>query len=86
MTGLHPHQNGLVGLTHLGWEIDDGDGVPTLPQVLWDAGYGTFLFGGQHEASDPASLGYDRVRDSRSERTRRSARRGGVRRARRAGD
>ncbi|MFW6155869.1 MAG: sulfatase-like hydrolase/transferase, partial [Armatimonadota bacterium] len=60
-TGRYPHTNGLVGLAHLGWEIDED--VPTLQQRLKGAGYSTHLFGVQHESrrgDDPAaSLGYD---------------------------
>lgn len=60
MTGRHPHQNGLMGLAHLGWSLDDSE--TTLPQYLADAGYETHLFGLQHEG-DPDRLGYDTVHD-----------------------
>ncbi len=58
MTGLYPHNNGLVGLAHIGWDINDG--VKTLPMYLADAGYRTLLFGLQHETpQDPCEkLGY----------------------------
>ncbi len=60
MTGLYPHNNGLVGLAHIGWEINPG--VRTLPMYLRELGYSTHLFGVQHEASgDPLGLGYERV-------------------------
>ena len=59
MTALYPHRNGLVGLAHIGWDINDG--VETLPMHLSRAGYRTMLFGLQHETpQDPcAKLGYD---------------------------
>lgn len=57
MTGMYPHNNGLMGLAHLGWELDPG--TETLPMLLRDAGYTTFLFGVQHETSYPDRLGYD---------------------------
>ncbi len=60
-TGRYPHTNGLVGLAHLGWEIDEE--IPTLQQRLKGAGYSTHLFGVQHESrrgdAPAASLGYD---------------------------
>lgn len=58
-TGLYPHRNGMMGLAHLGWGYRPG--VATLPQLLARAGYDTYLFGTQHEASDPETLGYHHV-------------------------
>ncbi len=67
-TGRYPHNNGLVGLAHLGWEIDQG--IPTLPQRLKGAGYSTHLFGVQHETSRegdaPGRLGYDEAYPTKS--------------------
>lgn len=57
VTGEYPHNNGLLGLEHLGWELDDD--AETLPDLLGRAGYSTHLFGVQHEAADPDRLGYD---------------------------
>ena len=61
MTGRVPHNNGLMGLAHLGWELDND--IQTLPRVLTDHGYETYLFGLQHEARsrNVASLGYQHV-------------------------
>lgn len=56
-TGRYPQSNGLVGLTHHGWEYRAG--VRTLPHILAENGWHTALFGMQHETSYPASLGYD---------------------------
>ena len=64
-TGLHPHQNGLMGLANFGWNLR----VPHLAQRLGDAGYQTHLFGLQHEVQgDPAQLGYEFIhsQDNRS--------------------
>ena len=58
ITGRYPHDNGLLGLAHLGWGL--GDDVETMPELLGRAGYSTHLFGVQHEAVDPDRLGYDR--------------------------
>ncbi len=58
MTGRYPHQNGLMGLAHIGWELNDDE--VTLPMYLNEAGYSTWLFGEQHETSGdhPERLGY----------------------------
>lgn len=58
-TGRYPHSNGLMGLSHLGWEYHANE--RTLPMLFGDAGYDTFLVGMQHESSDASSLGYDEV-------------------------
>ncbi|OBB20881.1 sulfatase [Mycolicibacterium setense] len=55
-TGRYPQSNGLVGLTHHGWEYRAG--VRTLPHILAENGWHTALFGMQHETSYPANLGY----------------------------
>lgn len=55
-TGCYPHENGLLGLAHHGWSLDDD--VDTLPQLLADAGYETHLFGLQHITDDPSAVGY----------------------------
>ena len=56
MTGLYPHNNGLIGLAHIGWELNAG--VRCLPHYLNDAGYQTHLFGGQHESARSERVGY----------------------------
>lgn len=61
-TGNYPHNNGLIGLAHLGWELNDDE--TTLVEYLADAGYETYLFGLQHVASDPARVGYQHVEGS----------------------
>jgi N-sulfoglucosamine sulfohydrolase len=57
LTGLHSHQNGLMGLGGWGWELFPH--VPHLAARLRDGGYSTHLFGMHHEGSGPAeTLGY----------------------------
>ena len=56
-TGRYPQSNGLVGLTHHGWEYRAG--VRTLPQMLSESGWYSALFGMQHETSYPNRLGFD---------------------------
>lgn len=58
-TGRLPHQNGLMGLTHHGWEYRPD--VVTLPEMMSDHGYRTALVGLQHEELDARRLGYDEV-------------------------
>ena len=59
ITGRYPHQNGLMGLAHLGWHLHAGERC--LGHHLADAGYETVLCGLQHEDADAARLGYQRV-------------------------
>lgn len=67
MTGRYPHDNGIIGLQHHGWEY--GKDVRTLPMLLRDAGYRSANFGMQHESLDPARLGYDEVYEAREPTT-----------------
>ena len=58
MTGTYPHENGVMGLAHMGWELDSD--WMTLPKHLREAGYSTHLLGFQHEVPDnPERLGYE---------------------------
>ncbi len=58
-TGRYPHNNGLVGLAHLGWRI--GANEVTLPMYLNRAGYHTRLIGHQHENAEAPMLGYQTI-------------------------
>jgi arylsulfatase A-like enzyme len=59
MTGTYPHENGVMGLAHMGWTLDEDQ--LTLPMHLSEAGYSTHLLGFQHEVPEdrPKRLGYD---------------------------
>ena len=46
LTGLYPHQNGMIGLAHRGYRMDDG--ITTLPQELKKAGYYNAIIGKLH--------------------------------------
>ena len=59
MTGLYPHRNGLMGLAHIGWGLNDD--VRCLPHYLSDIGYQTHLFGLQHESGRAERLGYQHI-------------------------
>ncbi|MFC1454374.1 sulfatase [Verrucomicrobiota bacterium] len=60
LTGLYPHQNGLMGLAFFGWNLHP-DAIH-LAKRLRQTGYSTHLFGLQHEAhKNPSSLGYEHI-------------------------
>ncbi|KQX48892.1 sulfatase family protein [Paenibacillus sp. Root444D2] len=68
LTGLYPHNHGMMGLAHLGFSMNPE--VATLPKELQKNGYETALIGFSHETIDePDSrltsstykLGYERV-------------------------
>lgn len=59
MTGLYPHQHGLMGLVNLGWTLPENN--KTLPMYLREYGYSTHLLGLQHESLNVSSLGYDNI-------------------------
>jgi N-sulfoglucosamine sulfohydrolase len=60
MTGLAPQRNGLMGLTHHGFSLNDG--VPHAAQILREHGYESVLFSFQHEANaeEWPRLGFER--------------------------
>ena len=60
-TGMMPHCNGLIGLAHRGFKMDEASFGKHLAAVLSRAGYNTQLFGFQHECVDPFNLGYQEV-------------------------
>ena len=64
LTGRCPHQNGMLGLAHLGWSLNDYSEVIIHP--LHANGYHTVLAGLQHIAADPATIGYDEMLAHRS--------------------
>jgi arylsulfatase A-like enzyme len=59
LTGLHCHNNGMLGLAHRGWKLNDygQHWVHTLRR----AGYRSVLIGEQHISVDPGVIGYDEV-------------------------
>lgn len=62
-TGRYPHSNGMNGLTHRGFGLNDDE--KCLPQYLNELGYHTALFGLQHEVyEDIGRLGYQEVRQT----------------------
>lgn len=61
LTGQYPHVNGMTGLAHRGWTLDDHGRHIVHP--LRRAGYWSALIGEQHLSHDPGVLGYDHVVD-----------------------
>jgi N-sulfoglucosamine sulfohydrolase len=61
LTGQHAHSNGMLGLAHRGWSLND----PTrhIVQTLGAEGYWSGLIGEQHVSEDLGILGYDVVAD-----------------------
>ncbi len=59
LTGMHCHNNGMLGLAHRGWKLNDygQHWVHTLRR----AGYRSVLIGEQHISVDPGVIGYDEV-------------------------
>jgi arylsulfatase A-like enzyme len=59
LTGQHCHNNGMLGLAHRGWTLNDYR--QHLIYALRGVGYHSVLIGEQHIADDPAIIGYDEV-------------------------
>ncbi len=63
LTGMYPHNNGMTGLAHRGWALNDYS--QHIVHTLRNAGYETVLTGVQHVASHQEgepwqTIGYDR--------------------------
>ena len=61
LTGSYCHQNGMMGLAHRGFALNDYD--QHIVRTLGRAGYHCELIGEQHVSADPAVLGYDVVHE-----------------------
>jgi len=59
LTGQHCHNNGMLGLAHRGWELEDYG--RHIVHALRPAGYRSILIGEQHISEDPEVIGYDEV-------------------------
>src|ERR1700681_1406516 len=59
LTGMCPHTNGMRGLAHRGFALNDYK--QHILHTLRGSGYSTTLIGLQHIAVDPGVIGYDRV-------------------------
>src|SRR3954468_12640704 len=61
LTGRWAHSNGMTGLAHRGWVLNDYG--HHITNTLREAGYWSALIGEQHVSVDTGVLGYDRVVD-----------------------
>jgi arylsulfatase A-like enzyme len=59
LTGQYPHTNGMMGLAHRGFRLNDYD--EHLAVTLGSAGYRTELIGEQHISPAPDDIGYQVV-------------------------
>jgi N-sulfoglucosamine sulfohydrolase len=59
LTGRYCHNNGMLGLAHRGWELNDY-GQHWI-HALRHGGYRSTLIGEQHISVDPGVIGYDEV-------------------------
>lgn len=61
LTGQCPHSNGMLGLAHLGWGLNNNY-KHHIVHTLRAQGYETVLAGLQHVAGhDPSVIGYDKI-------------------------
>jgi N-sulfoglucosamine sulfohydrolase len=66
LTGQFAHQNGMIGLAHRGFSMNDYR--KHILYTLRDAGYRSVLAGLQHIADKPERIGYDDLLQHRSTR------------------
>jgi N-sulfoglucosamine sulfohydrolase len=59
LTGQYAHSNGMLGLAHRGWSLNDYH--HHIVHTLHEAGYYSVLIGEQHISKEPSVIGYDHV-------------------------
>ena len=59
LTGQCPHRNGMLGLAHRGFSLNDYN--KHILHTLRPAGYHSVLAGLQHIAADPKTIGFDEI-------------------------
>ena len=59
LIGLHCHNNGMLGLAHRGWALNDYG--QHWVHALRRGGYRSTLIGEQHISVDPGVIGYDEI-------------------------
>lgn len=64
LTGQCPHRNGMLGLAHRGFSLNDYN--KHILHTLRPAGYQSVLAGLQHIAVDPKTIGFDEILQPRS--------------------
>ena len=64
LTGQCPHRNGMLGLAHRGFRLNDYN--KHIVHTLRPAGYRSVLAGLQHIAVDPKTIGFDEILQPKS--------------------
>ena len=59
LTGQYGHANGMLGLAHRGWSLNDYS--HHIVHTLHEVGYRSTLIGEQHISKEPDVIGYDEV-------------------------
>src|SRR5947209_8698409 len=59
LTGQYGHSNGMLGLAHRGWSLNDYH--EHIVHTLRRCGYTSILIGEQHISKEPDVIGYDEV-------------------------
>ncbi len=62
LTGMSPHSNGMLGLAHRGFELNDYN--KHLVNFLKGYNFKTVLCGMQHVAPEAEMIGYDKILDN----------------------
>ena len=66
-TGLYPHNNGVMGLAHPGFDWDLAPSATHAAEIFSGLGFETHLFGLQHVSMHPERLGFGHVHSSGNE-------------------
>jgi len=60
-TGRYPHSNGVMGLSHAGFDWELTPGASHAAAIFAGLGFETHLFGAQHVTQHPERLGFDQM-------------------------
>jgi arylsulfatase A-like enzyme len=60
-TGLYPHNNGVMGLAHAGFDWELEPSTPHAAAIFSGLGFESHLFGSQHVSLHPDRLGFDHM-------------------------
>ena len=60
-TGRYPHNNGLMGLAHAGFDWELAPSSPHTAAILAGIGFETHLFGSQHVSLHSERLGFKQL-------------------------
>ena len=66
-TGLYPHNNGVMGLAHPGFDWELAPGATHAAAMFASLGFQTHLFGLQHVSMHPERLGFEQIHSPANE-------------------